>query len=331
LGVSPSTVSKALNNKPGVNPELRKKIIETAKQFGYEKDIFANYLKTRRTGIIGLIIPDVSNYFFGKLVLSIEKTLYEKGYRYVLFNTDENEEKEIEYLQTSLSYGVEGIITVTAARSNKRKLLNLYKKFPLSNKPVVFVDRVLESLGASYVILDNIGAAFEAVEYLYKHGHKKIGVIMGPKGVYTAEKRLEGFFKALDMLGLKCKEEWIIKGEFSINITEKSVTKVFRKTKDHPTALIAFNNLMAIGALEALNNLGLSVPDDVSIITFDDMPWHKFLKVSLTSISQPIEEMGILAASVLLSELENPESKKSRVVLKGQLVERSSVSNLTLQ
>ncbi|MDK2786764.1 MAG: LacI family transcriptional regulator [Thermotoga sp.] len=331
LNISPSTVSKALNNKPGVRPELREKIIETARQLGYEKDIFANYLKTKQTKIIGLIIPDVSNYFFGRLVVSVEKALYEKGYRYVLFNTNEDEDKEEEYLRTSFLYKVDGMITVTSARSNKRKLLNLYRKFLLANKPVVFVDRVLESLGASYVVLDNVGAAFEAVEYLFKRGHRKIGAIMGPKGVYTAEKRLEGFLKALKILGLEYREDWILNGEFSMDVTEESVINAFKKMKDHPTALIAFNNLMAIGALEALDKLGFTIPDDISIITFDDMPWHKFLKVSLTSIAQPVEEIGVLAANILLNELENPKRRKSEVILKGCFIERSSVKTITDQ
>ncbi len=328
LNVAPSTISKALNNKPGVNPELRKKIVEVAEKLGYRRNPMAIYLKTKKSKVIGLVIPNVSNYFFGKLVLSIEKCLYERGYQYILSNTDENEEKEMEYLQTYSTYDVGGIISVTALVTMKRKMVQAYNSFLISGKPVVFVDRIIKGLNASYVVLDNTGAAFEAVEYLVKNGHRRIGVIIGPKGVYTSEKRLEGFLKAVNTFGIDFREDWMVKGEFSLKTSYENVLNAFSNLKEIPTALVALNNMMAMGALEAFKELGIKVPEDVSILTFDDMPWHKFFDPPLTSISQPIEEMSILSASILLEEMRNPHKKKRAVVLKGKLVERGSVLNI---
>ncbi len=328
LNVAPSTVSKALNNKPGVNRDLREKILKTAKQLGYEKDVLASYLRTRRTRMIGFIVPNVSNYFFGRLVLSIEKALYERGYQYFLFNSDEDEDRELEYVQSCLELGVEGLIVVTAARSNRRKLTQLYNRFILSNKPVIFIDRQLENINASCVVLDNAGAAWEAVEYLYKHGHKRIGAIVGPLGVYTAKERLEGFLKAIDMFGLKCKSEWIIKGEYSFDVAHQEVLDKFRRMSDYPSALVVFNNLMMMAALESFEQLRINVPEDISVVTFDDTPWHKFMRVPLTSIFQPVEEMGTIAANILFNELSDPNRKKGKVILKGQLIERASVKSI---
>lgn len=328
LNVSTSTVSKALNNRSGVNPQLRKKIIEVAKEMGYEGNIFAQSLRTKKTSIIGLIIPDVSNYFFGKLVMSIEKILYDRNYNYILSNTDESEEKEMEYLKTYLQYGVDGIITVTSSKSKKNRLVRFYRDFISNGKPVVFIDRYIESLSSSYVILDNEGASYDAVRYLNENGHKKIGIITGPKNIFTSEMRLKGFLNAIKDLNLIFKNEWLIRGNYSIQTTKKKIKALINKSKELPTAILALNNLMAIGAIEVFLENGFKVPEEISILTFDDMPWHKFFKIPLTSINQPIEEMGVLAATILLENINSKKLINRQVVLKGNLIERSSVKKI---
>jgi len=328
LNVSPSTVSKALNNRPGVNPILRKKIIKVAKEMGYEGNIIAQSLRIKRTNIIGLIIPDVSNYFFGKLVMSIEKILYGSNYKYILSNTDENEEKEIEYLRTYLQYGVDGIISVTSSKTKKGRLVKFYRDFISNGKPLVFIDRYIDSLNSSYVILDNEGASYNAVRYLYRKGHKKIGIITGPKNIFTSEMRLKGFLNAIKDLNLIFKKDWIINGEYSIQTTKKKIEALINKSKELPTAILTLNNLMAIGAMEVLLEKGFKVPEEISILTFDDMPWHKFFKIPLTSINQPIEEMGVLAATILLENIKSGKFVNRQVVLKGNLIERGSVKKI---
>lgn len=328
LNVSPSTVSKALNNRPGVNPALREKIIETAQKLNYKKDMIASSLRTARSYIIGIMIPDVSNSFFGRLVLSIEKILYQRNYRYILSNTDEETKKELEYISTFMRYNTDGIITATSAVSSKQKIARYYRNFLAQKKPVVFVDRLIKGLDASYVIVDNIGAAYEAVLYLKNRGHRKIGAVVGPINIYTSKKRFEGFIKAIKDLQLETKEQWILRGEYSIDISRRVTKEMFNKIKELPTALISFNNIMTIGILEAFEDLGVNIPNDISLISFDDTPWHRFSKVPITSIEQPVEEMGIIAATILVELLDSSRKKNRKVVLKAKLIERGSVRYL---
>jgi len=328
LNVSPSTVSKALNNRPGVNPALREKIIKTAQKLNYKKDMIASSLRTTKSHIIGIVIPDVSNSFFGRLVLSIEKILYQRNYRYILSNTDEEIKKEQEYVLTFMKYNTDGIITATSAVSGRQRVSRYYRDFLSQGKPVVFVDRVVEGLDASYVIVDNAGAIYEAVVYLKDRGHRKIGAVIGPNSIYTSKKRFEGFTKAIKDLNLETREDWILRGEYSIDISRKATKEMFNRTKDLPTALISFNNIMTIGVLEAFEDLGVKIPDDISLISFDDTPWHRFSKVPITSIEQPVEEMGIIAATILMDLLNSSKRENRKVVLKARLVERGSVSYL---
>ena len=193
---------------------------------------------------------------------------------------------------------------------------------------MVFVDRLIEGLDASYVIVDNAGAVYESVAYLKDKGHRKIGAVVGPANIYTSKKRFEGFIKAIKDFKLETEEHWILPGEYSVDVSRKVIKDLFSKTRNLPTALISFNNIMTIGILEAFEDMGVEIPKDISLISFDDAPWHRFSKVPITSIEQPVEEMGIIAATILMDFLNSSKKEYRKVVLKARLVERDSVRHL---
>lgn len=332
LNVSPSTVSKALNNKPGVNPELRRKIITLAEEMDYRRVLSLSYKNFTHT--IGIIVSDISNPFFANIVLSIEKVLYSRNYKYILSNTDENPERETDYLQALINNRVDGLI-VAPSNSLKvdEKRFKLYKSFIANGGTVVFIDRIIEGLDTSYVIIDNFGAAFETVKYLKDKGHKKIGAVIGLENVFTSRERFKGFMEAVKIYGLEVKKEWILNGNYTVEGSKKAILKLF-KSSNLPTALISFNNVMTLGVLKAFKELKVRIPEDISLISFDDAPWNEFNEVPITSIVQPVEEIGTIAATVLLGKLENFKISKrnllkpSRIVLKSYLLERSSVRTI---
>lgn len=333
VGVSIATVSKALNNRPGVNLELQRKIIETAKKMNYAK-LLPKIETKRSTHIVGVIVSDISNPFFANIVLSMEKVLYSQGYKYILSNTDENPEKELSYLRALTNHGVDGLI-VAPSRSLKvnNELLNFYKKYNSLGGHIVFVDRVIEDLreDINYVIIDNFGAALEAVAYLKNKGHTQIGAITGPKEIFTSRERLKGFLKGMEVCGLEVKDKWIVDGKYTSEGAFKAALKLFENS-DAPTALISFNNVMTLGILRAFKKLKLRIPEDVSLISFDDSPWNELNEVPITSIVQPVEEVGTVAATILIGGLKNFVSRKkvkpSKVILKAQILERESVKKI---
>jgi len=210
LNISPSTVSRALSARPGVSDELRRKVIETAEELGYMKNLSAQTLKNSKSKIIGIVAFDIRNPFFLDFLKGVEDVLFPREYKILLSNADENIDKERTYLNWLISQGVEGILSSPISEKNGRSNLKLYRDFYKMGVPIVFYDRMFHNQEQfDYVVVDNQDAIIQALMHLKENGHENIGIFLSKKGIFTIEERLKGFFKGCKLLNIPVKREWI--------------------------------------------------------------------------------------------------------------------------
>lgn len=323
LGVNVSTVSRAINGKPGVSEELRKKILEFAKMKGYSPDLAAVGLRKGKTKIIGVLIPDISNPFFAQILHGMERVFYPLGYHVLLCSTDENVEKEEDNLRTLLSQRVAGILSAPTDSGGNR---STYKKILDMQIPLVFFDRIIPGLEASYVITDNEGGVAELVRYLYGKGHRSLGIITLRSRSYTGKMRLSGVIKTCNELGILVEEEWILDGRSTQEGAYQAAKKFFQ-LRDRPTALLVSNNLMMLGVMKAIKELNVKVPEDISIVSFDDSYWNEIFDPPITCVAQEPEQMGLIAATMMMDLLQSG-SKPTKTILKAHFIERASVKQI---
>jgi len=325
FGVSISTVSRALSGKPGVSSELREKIPEKAREIGYTPNLMALGLKKGNTRTVGVLIPELSANFFADIVSSIEKSLFHLGYRLILCSTDDDPVKEREHLQLLLDQKVEGILSAPVnVKENKDIYNSIINHFKI---PVVFFDRLVEGVDSDFVISDNREGMEILVNYLVKHGHKKIGLIHPLRGSFTGEERLKGFLLFKDSIEIR--EEWIRDGRSSEQGGYESFLRIMT-SQERPTAIVIGNNLMTLGVLKAAKELNIKIPEDISLVSFDDAYWNEIFDPPITCVRQDPQQIGLIAATILLDRMKNRKkpSPRMQVVLKVKFVERSSVRTI---
>ncbi len=311
LNVSKSTVSRALRNKPGVNPRLREEIFKMAQDLNYPFKL----PKDKEFGRVGIIIPDYSNPFFSTVCYGIQSVTRANGYLAYVVSTDEDWELERDYVSFLLQEGVDGLIVAPTKNAER-----IYQE--QSSVPIVFFDRHPEPLDAQSVLIDNRGIMFQALRYLVEIGHRNICLVAGDDRLYTGRLRTAGFLEGLTLLGLDRSSCPVIPSNFKEPEAYEATKNAFQIYK--PTAVIASNNKTTLGALRALRDLGLSIPEDVSVIGFDDQEWMDFNRPPITTIIQPAYTMGTLAASLLLQKIQGNSFSES-VVLKAEIKHRQSV------
>jgi DNA-binding LacI/PurR family transcriptional regulator len=316
-GVSVSTVSFALNNKPGVSDATRLKIQSVAEKLNYKPSNIARSLVTKKTRSVGLIIPDISEVFYGTLAKIIQDALNEDGYRLILCNSESNPEKEASCLDLLTESGADGIIMVPCSINNAEKILNIML-------PTVFLDSFIEGMNVSHVGIDNEKAGYRVTEILIGLGHSRIACIAGPAGFSSSNARIRGYQRAL-------KGSRISANDLYIKYTDWTVEGGFRATKeliclkDTPTAIFVTGDTCAIGVFEALFKSGLHVPGDIAVIGFDDMKFSSFLKVPLTTVRQPMRDMGTEAVLLLLKQIAAGEGAgRKETILDTEIVIRES-------
>ncbi|KAF2959482.1 LacI family transcriptional regulator [Thermotoga sp. 38H-to] len=325
LNVSVSTVSRALNGKPGVSKRLREKIIKLAEELGYTPNPLAIGLKSGTTKLVGILVPELKGDFFALIVESVERALYHLGYRLLLCPTEDDPKKEEEHLKILVNQKVEGILSAPANFKENKELyeviINEYKI------PVVFFDRLVEGIETDYVISDNSEGMKLLMDYLISRGHKKIGFIHPLRGIYTSEIRLKTFLEYKDKIVFK--EEWLIDGKSSEEDAREAFLNLMR-SKERPTAVIIGSYHMTLGCLRAAKEMALKIPEDVSIVSFDDAPWNEIFEPPITCVSQDPREIGLIAATILLNKLKNKKhnNTKMQIVLKVKFLKRLSVSTI---
>ena len=321
LGISTMTVSRALNNHDNVDENTKKLIINKARSMGYTPNHIAKSLVSKRTYTIGVVIPEISHTFFSQVVSGIENVTYEMNYQLLLTNSAEDFDREKKALVTLLAQQVDGILISCSEQS---KDYSLYKKIIASGKPLVFFDRCIEGLGASTVSVDDRQGAKKMTQHMIDHGYKKIAYLRGPQ-ISIGKERLEGFLDALNENEVTARDEWIIESGFKEEggyIAMKQILDL--PTKERPRAVVTVNDPAAIGAMEAIQEYGLSIPDDIAICGFSDDIRARLLKCPLTTVYQPSVSIGRKAAEKLIKVIENKNEPIENIDLLTKLVIRGS-------
>ena len=313
--MSNSTVSHVLNDTRFVKEETKKRVLHAIATLGYSPSVAARSLTTNRTQIIGVLIPNARNIFFGEILRGIEEVLRPANYGIVVCNTDEILEREANYLDLLLRLRVDGILA-TAATLKWHVLTHAYT-------PVVFLDRSFEGMDGPFVGIDNKLAAYQATSHFIENGHRKIGLLLGYEQLSTARERLAGFRRALQEHDIPLREEWIIPSVFSIEAGYKATRQIL-SLPERPTALLLNNNFLSVAALSALKDLNLHCPEDMSLIGFDDHPWAAVSNPPLTVVRQPTVQLGQIAAQTLLNMINDQPPPEPRIILKAELIVRQS-------
>jgi len=318
-GVSASTASRALGNYGYVNTNTKEIVTRVAKELGYQPDMLAKSFKSTRTKNIGVIISDITNTFFTKVLRGIDDIAEPNGYNVILCNTDENPEKEREYIQLLYRKKTAGLIICDSGRNEKNLRRLISEGFP-----VVLLDRKKRRVQTTQVVVDNEGGAYAVVTHLIKVGHSRIGMIKGLDGISPNEERFQGYRRALIANNIPFRDELVKSGEFCLEKTME-VTRELLTMSDRPTALFVANGVMTMGALLAIKETNLRIPNDIAIVGFDDPEWAILLDPPLTTVDQPAYTMGAIACQSLLRKIKRQEkSVYEAIVLQPTLKIRGS-------
>ncbi|OQA54337.1 MAG: HTH-type transcriptional repressor PurR [Candidatus Atribacteria bacterium ADurb.Bin276] len=320
-GVSPATVSRALNNQNLVKEETRKKIHKIAEEMNYSPNFLARSLVKKQTNTIALIISDITNPFFTTVARGVEDTASQKGFNTIFCNTDENIEKEKQYVNLMLQRRVDGIIIASCGSGNN--LGDIRNR----NLPLVLVDRAFPgNNGWDSVVGDSEEGAFLLTKHLIEvHHHQKIAIISGPPVLSTSQDRVRGYLRALRDYNIKENPEWIISGEFKENFGYQIALKFLQYSDIKPTAVFAGNNFIAIGIIRAAREMDIEIPGDLSLVTFDDLEMASYTCPFLTVAKQPAYTMGSMATEFLLQRISGEKIREKRiVVLKPEIIIRKS-------
>ena len=311
--VSVMTVSRTLNAPAKVSAKTRKTIHRVMEQLGYEPNQIARSLVRKKSSTLGIIMPDIKNTFFNSWFRAVEHSARLLHYNLLLCNTDENPELELSNVRLLLGQRVGGIILIPHSRESALRIRR-------SQLPFILVDRVLDNLAADCVSTDHYAGAYDATDYLISLGHTRIAVLRGPGVLYPDGERYRGFRVAMQRKDIPIRPHYVCNCEFQEEMAFET-TKRLLMSPQRPTAIFSFNSLMTIGAIKAIRTLGLSIPDAVSIVTYDEIPGHAVFSPRMTYVQQPIEKLGQEAARIIIERIEGTrKGEYVRVLLPPALV-----------
>ncbi|GAB4564009.1 MAG: substrate-binding domain-containing protein [Anaerolineae bacterium] len=317
--VAPITVSRVINNSGYVSAETRARVEKAIEELQYVPNSLARSLRFKRTHTLALVLTDITNPFWTTVARGVEDAASAQRFNVILCNTDENEAKQDEYLRVLLQKQVDGFILVPA-RSRPEPIEFLKRQ----KVAVVVLDRRVPGACVDIVRGDSEGGAYELTRRLIEMGHRRIALLSGPEGVSTAEDREKGYRRALLEAGIEPEAAMVCRGTFTHEGGYRMALEAM-KALPKPTALFAANNFIAVGALRALRELGLRVPEDISLVSFDDIPPALAIEPFLTVAAQPAYEMGRRATELLLARLsgELPQEPQE-IILPAEVVVRKS-------
>jgi LacI family transcriptional regulator, galactose operon repressor len=316
-GVSTATVSRALNGKSTVDPDLVVRVRRAAEELGYQPNGPARNLRRQEAAVVALIISDVENPFFTAIARGVEDVAHELGYSVVLCNSDENAEKENRYIDIAIQERVAGVIlSPTRTTTSVEKLSKRGTAF-------VAVDRPLPGQSSDVVLVDTRLAARQATAHLIDQGYQRIGCITGPAGVRTADDRLAGYRDALKAGRLRSTTKLVRRTEYKAAGAHRAAQELLDQPEP-PDALLVANSAMAVGVLQALQEHGIRPGKQIGIVAFDDAPWAELVDPPLTVVAQPAYEIGTVAARLLLARITDNTRATTTTTLAARLIERGS-------
>lgn len=297
-GVSTSTASLALGRSDRVSPETAERIWKAADSLGYRPNLLAQSLKRGRSRMIGVLVGDISSPFFGRLLKAAEKRALERGYLMIVSDTDGDPERELEVLAQFSAQRIAGFLMSPHGNG-----ADYVKRVSAIEAPIVMVDHRCLDLKLDYVASDSRLAAQMLTDHLINLGHRRIAHITGPLQLFTSSERFEGFREAMRAADIPVDESLVVDGRYR-DVEGYAQTMKLMMRPDRPTAIVAANNMMALGALQAIQELGYSCPNDVSLAMMDDIPWSAVIQPRLTKVLQDIETIAQISVDYLLDRVE---------------------------
>ena len=327
LGLSAATVSRVLNGLASqyrISKKTEELIIKTAEELDYKPNPIARSLRIKQTFTLGLVISDISNPFFATIARNVERAARKSAYSIILCDSEDDTQLEQQQVKILKARKADGLIVFPVGQKSSH-LLELYEK----GMPLVLVDRGFPDLPIPFVTSDNYQGAFEAVSYLIENGHTAIACIKGLPNTLPNERRVQGYLDAHKKYNISVNNSLIVGENFGLQ-NGYIETKVLLSLPERPTAILALSNLIAIGSLQAISDEKLSVPEDISLISFDDQPYSAILSTPMTTVAQQSEEMVRIAAKILLNQISNGiAGNNTQIFLPTKLIKRKSVLRRT--
>jgi DNA-binding LacI/PurR family transcriptional regulator len=296
-------------------------VLEAIASMGYQPSALAQGLRKKRTNMLGMVIPDITNPFFPGVVRGVEDVAFKRSFRLILCNADNDPSKEAAYVRELSSYHIAGLLIIPASGPDIARHLRAYAS---ASVPVVCIDRVPDGWKGDAVLVANADGAYLAARELIQMGHTRLAVITGPLKLTNAAERLGGFMRALNAARIRIEPEFVQEARFDTESGYQAALRLLRMLP-RPTAIFACNDLMAFGVLQAARELNLRCPEDLSIAGFDGLEFTKFTDPSLTSVYQPGYQLGATAGRLLLQRVDGMRSAPKKVLLPTELKKRNSV------
>jgi len=316
-GVSAATVSKYLNGIK-VKDKNKSAIDDAISELHYQVNPIARGLRTNKTMTVGVLLPQLDNAFSTSIVSKVENIIMTHGYSTIICDYKADEKLEAEKLDFLLKKQVDGLVIMPT---------NLKPEtIAKTDIPIIFIDRYIDGIDCDCVLINNEEVTSEAVSKLIDAGHKKIGIICGPKNIYTSQKRLEGYIHIHEKNNIPVNDNYIKHGNYDVN-AGYTATKELMTSDNQPTAIIATNNETTMGALIELNELRIKIGKDISFVGFDNIEFAMAINPKLTIVLQPIDEIGETAANMLLNQLKE-KKKPETIYLSAKILEQNSISKI---
>lgn len=326
-GVSKSTVSLAFNGNDKIPETTRNRILELAKRYDYRPSAVARSMRHKYTKSICLMLPDIINPFFPGILKGVEEVAVQKSYTVVFSNFDGREENVQIHVEMVRDRWIDGVIYCGLTGSSIEE--KFIREFMDSNIPVVFVDRGLEGHQTDTVMIDNYDAGYRATKYLTGLGHTRIGLVNGPRGVFILNRRTQGYLDAQSEAGIADGESMIVEGHIAESTAEQAVSR-FLSLPQKPSAIfVPAGDILAISIQTKLQKRGFRIPEDFSILGFDDLPIASIVSPALSTVAQPFVEMGREAMRMLIRNIESEDLHNRKIVFDAKLVIRESTRELS--
>lgn len=323
LGISVSTVSRALRDTHDVNPETRKKVLELTTKLNFTRNSNAAALASGATKNIGVVLPFITNYYFATVISGIQEEAYEQGYTVILYVTNDDVDRERKLLESISTTSLAGLLISLSSHSHMN---DHFEKLIAEEIPLVFFDRVPKDITSSKVMQSDFDGAFLATQHLLDQGYTRIAHIAGPTELAFTQERLRGYRAALTSAGVDMREEYVIFSDFSQQDGADDAKKLLALSIP-PDAIFAVNDRKAVGAIQALKLANLKVGHDIGVIGFTNDPIATIIEPNLTTIEEPAFEIGRQSCRLLIKHMKNKDLETREIILPCTLIERDSVKS----
>ncbi|GAA4843124.1 transcriptional regulator DegA [Paenibacillus vulneris] len=321
-GVSIATVSKVINGTGRISDKTRKHVTNVMEELKYQPSMVASALTGKSTFTVGLTLPDLANPFFAEIARAVEDRGHEYGFNVFICSTDNDPDREIKYFSLLTQKRVDGVIVAT--RTQKDLFL---KKLIQQNVPIALITGEMPTLAVDTVMVDDFLGGYQAGTHLVEQGHRRIAILAEDVNTMSNRERIRGCKQAMTSAGLEVDERLVTSGDFTVSGGKEAMLRLL-DMEEPPTAVFACNDLLAIGAIQGARERGLQLPQQLSVVGFDNTILATIIDPPLTTVAQPIQEIGRQAMDLLVQEIKGEKSMKQRVVLMPELVVRGSTAEL---